>query len=96
MHEGLSANRTEEPNILHAISESRLELLEERLNLFSLVRLRFVFQIFARRRLVDGLQIDIRVLVDLTENDLIELVIENENFQVLLLINLEKGRGAKK
>ena len=82
-------------HILHPVAQRRLDLLEQRLQLVRFVRLRLVFQIFAGGRLVDRLQFDIAVLVDAGEDDLVDLVVEDQHFEILLLVDLEQRRRAQ-
>ena len=96
MQEGLSARRTEARTSLTRSPRVAFSLSSSGLSVFGLASdVGFVFEVFAGGGLVDGLEVDFAVLVDAREDDLVEVVVEDEDFDVFLLVDLEQRRGAQ-
>ncbi len=77
-------------DVLDAVAEDGFELVEQRLEGLGLFGLGVVFEVLAGGGLVDGLELDVAVLVDAGEDDLVEVVVEDEDFDVFLLIDFEQ------
>ena len=58
-------------------------------------RLGFVLEVLAGSAFVDGLEVAVAVLFDGDEDDLVDVVVEDEDFDVLFRIGLEQGRVAE-
>ena len=82
-------------HIFHAITKSRLDSFEQWLEFFCLVWFRLVLQVFTGRSFVDCLEIDLTVFIDARKNNFVEVVVQNQNFDFLLLVNLQQRRSAK-
>ena len=92
---GLSARRDEARTSLTASPSVALIFSSRGFSASAFSGVGLVLQVVAGGRLVDGLQVDVAVLVDGGEDDLIDVVIEDEDFDVLLLVDLEQGRVAQ-
>jgi hypothetical protein len=79
-------------NLFDGVSQRGLELFEERLQRLGLLRLGFALQVVAGCPFVDGLEVGFTVLVDGGEDDFVDVVVEDEDFDALLLVDLKQGR----
>ena len=82
-------------DVLDLVAEGGLDLFEQGLEGFGglglVVGLGLVLEVLAGGGLVDGLEVGLAVLVDAGEDDLIDVVVEDEDFDVLLLVDLKQG-----
>ena len=83
------------PHILHPIPKRRLQPVQQRLHRIRLIRLGLILQVLARRRFIDRFQIDFGILVHARKHDLVDIIVENQHFQIALLVNLQQWRSAQ-
>ena len=84
------------PYVFHARPQYRSDLIDQRFQGVARVGCGFVFQILAGRCFVDGFELDLLVFVHRGENDLVNLIVEENDFDLFLSVDFQKGRSPQR
>ena len=82
-------------DVFHLIAQSGFKAGEERLKCFVGFGFGVGFEVFSGGGFGDGFEVEVAVLFNAGEDDFVDVVIEDEDFDVFLFVDFEQGGGAE-
>ena len=77
-------------HVFHAVAQRLFQLFEKWFDFLLFLLVALFLEVFAGTGPIDRLELDVFVLLDAAEHDFVNFIVEDEHFDVFLLVDFEQ------